>query len=82
MSEDRDTITVWPGKKGWDLIDELEETANESDESRNKLILDAIALYLEVHDLLEKTEVWQAASQRDRRMMLRQAIIDYRDQWE
>lgn len=82
MSEDRDTITVWPGKEGWPIVEELEEVADTSDQSRNELILDAIALWLEVQDLFEDTEVWKNASQRDRRMMLRQALIDHRDDWE
>lgn len=82
MSEDRDTITIWPGQEGWELVDEIEELAETYDDtSRNELILDAIALFLEVQDLFEDTDVWENASQRDRRMMLRQALIDFRDEW-
>lgn len=83
MSEDRDrdTITVWPGKDGWELIDELEDLADENGQSRNQAILDAISLYLEVQEVLVGTEVWDEAGTSDRRIMLHNALREYRDSW-
>lgn len=77
MSE-RDTITVWPGKGGWEAIDELDELAEESDASRNELIMDAIELFLQVGDVLEGHPVWDEAGRRDRRIMLSDALSSYR----
>ncbi|MFB6110170.1 MAG: hypothetical protein ABEJ60_04770 [Halodesulfurarchaeum sp.] len=77
-----DTITVWPGQDGWDLIHELEEVAEERAESRNQLILDAIALYLGVEEVLREDPAWERASTHERRIMLRESLREYRDDWD
>jgi len=76
-----DTITVWPGQEGWDVIDELDDLADQRDDSRNQLILDAISLYLGVEEELRDSEAWENAGTHDRRIMLRTALRDYRDSW-
>lgn len=73
---DGDTVTIWPGAREM-LIDDLDERT----ENRNQSILDAIEFYLILDDVLGDVELFAKADDRDRRAMLRQALIDYRTEY-
>lgn len=78
---DQNTITIWPGEEGWELIEDLEELAEERNTSRNQLILEAISMFLGSEDAVRGNEVWESSSELSRRMIIRTALEDYAEEW-
>lgn len=72
-----DSITVWPGKDGWDDVDELDERVK----NRNQAILEAIEYWLLVDDTFSGHQAWDEASKKDRMAMVRQALLNYANEY-
>lgn len=77
-----DTVTIWPGENGEKWIDELDKSVEQGRfENRNQAILDAIMFYLLIDDVLGDHELWETTHDVERRSMLMQALIDYRENY-
>lgn len=77
-----DTVTIWPGEDGEQWIDELDKSVEQGRfENRNQAILDAIMFYLLIDDVLGGHGLWAGADDRERRSMLMQALVDYRENY-
>lgn len=78
MSEDRETISIWPhadGKWDWDMVEEFEETFDD----RNQMILEGMLFRLEAEKILGDLEYWKDADADTRHRGIRQALIQYKN---